>query len=276
MNHGEFRQPSAQYRGVTLWMLNDKLELDEILAQMEGFRDAGWGALIGRTFNGLLTEYLGDQWMEMVDAIVERAGELGLRVWLQAGYMPSGMPGLTPDTTHKGLLRQSLAEPVADGDQVLQSDGQYRYCVRLSPHVLDLLNKQAVTDYLNKAYRDPWHSRFGDQFGKTIEAIWVDEPHFRPPLLPWSDGASKKFRDQWGYDLADRVASLFAQVGDWQKVRHHYWRTVLAMFLEGYFAPVGEWCREHGIKFSGHLMGEDTLNSQIAWTGATMPCYEHM
>jgi hypothetical protein len=48
------------------------------------------------------------------------------------------------------------------------------------------------------------------------------------------------------------------------------------MLMTGYFDSVGKWCEEHGVKFSGHLMGEDTLNSQIKWTGSCMPCYEYM
>jgi hypothetical protein len=48
------------------------------------------------------------------------------------------------------------------------------------------------------------------------------------------------------------------------------------MFLESYFARVNDWCQAHNVRFSGHLMGEDTLNNQVAWTGAAMPCYEYM
>ena len=86
----------------------------------------------------------------------------------------------------------------------------------------------------------------------------------------------ERFEEKWGYAVTDHLPSLFVPTGDFQKVRHHYWRTVLDMFLVGYFENVDRWCREHGVKFSGHLMGEDTLNAQIGWAGAAMPCYEYM
>jgi len=276
MNREDFHNPSREYRGVTLWMLNDKLEVDEIVRQLEGFADAGWGAVIGRTFNGLRTEYLSDEWMDMVARIVERAEQLGLRVWLQAGYMPSAIPNLDPVQAHRGLAMRTKGEVVSEGEVVLCEDDAYGYCKRVLATTLDLLNREAVTDYLDQAYRDPWHSRFAEHFGKTIEAIWVDEPHFRPPLLPWSERLPATFAQQWGYDIAEHVPSLFRPVGDHYRVRHHYWRTVLSMFIEAYFEPVGRWCEEHHVKFSGHLMGEDTLNNQIAFTGAIMPCYEAM
>ncbi|MFW6146628.1 MAG: glycosyl hydrolase [Planctomycetota bacterium] len=276
MDRQEFKAPSAAYRGVTLWMLNDKLETDQVVEQLESFHRAGWGAVIGRTFNGLLTEYLSDDWMAMTDAIVARAGELGMRVWLQAAYMPSAVPDLDPAVQYKGLTARPADAAIEDNAEVLARDETYAYCKVAQPTVLDLLNGPAVTNYLNSAYRDVWYERFGEQFGKTIEAVWVDEPHFRPKLLPWSDRIEELFGDQWGYAITDHLPSLFRPVGDYDRVRHHYWRTAVGMFMAAYFKHVGQWCDEHNIKFAGHLMGEDTLNNQIAWTGATMPAYEYM
>ncbi|MBN2581599.1 MAG: hypothetical protein JXL80_00925 [Planctomycetes bacterium] len=276
MEPQDFRNPGAEYRGVTLWMLNDKLEVEEIVRQFDGIRAAGWGAVIGRTFNGLLTEYLSEEWMEIIEAIVGRAKKHDMRVWLQAGYMPSGIPNLDPADVGMGLAVRGKDEAGQAGDVVLAEDDRYAYCARSLGYVLDLLNRDAVMDYLDLAYIKPWYGRFGKEFGKTIEAIWVDEPHFRPPLLPWGDRVAETFRRQWGYDVAEHLPSLFRPVGDHQKVRHQYWRTVTGMFLDAYFEPVSRWCAEHDVKFSGHLMGEDTLNNQIGFTGACMPCYGHM
>ncbi|MGD8237127.1 MAG: glycosyl hydrolase [Armatimonadota bacterium] len=276
MDPNEFLNPDKAYRGITLWMLNDELEVDEIVRQLEGFAAAGWGAVIGRTFNGLRTEYLGDEWMAMVEQIIARARELGMRVWLQAGYMPSGVPDLDPACAHRALAMRSKSEPAEPNETVLWEDDEHVYCERVLGTVLDLLNGDAVADYLDLAYRDPWHSRFAAHFGETVEAIWVDEPHFRPPLLPWSVRLPRVFAEQWDDDITQHLPSLFRPVGEYHKIRHHYWRTVLGMFLEAYFQRVGQWCAAHDIKFSGHLMGEDTLNNQIAWTGAAMPCYEAM
>ncbi len=58
MERTEFADPGPAYRGVTLWMLNDRLDPDEIVRQLDGFKAAGWGAVITRTCNGLRTPYL--------------------------------------------------------------------------------------------------------------------------------------------------------------------------------------------------------------------------
>ncbi|MFC1717713.1 glycosyl hydrolase [Candidatus Poribacteria bacterium] len=276
MNKQVFADPGIPYRGVTLWMLNDKLEVDEIARQLRGFHKAGWGAVITRTFNGLRTEYLSEEWMQVLERIVAQAAELDMKVWFQAGYMPSAMPDLDPSMAHWMLTRKEKAEEIQEDENVLAEDDNYVYVERRLGHVLDLLDPVAADNYLKKAYEETWLDRFGQDFGGVIEAIWVDEPHFRPPLLPWSKALLTRFETKWGYDLADHLPSLFVKQGDFKMIRHHYWRIIVDMFLESYFVSVNKWCQANNVRFSGHLMGEDTLNNQIAWTGAAMPCYEYM
>ena len=276
MKPTEFARPAPRYRGVALWMLNDELEVGEVARQLDGIAAAGWGAVIGRTFNGLRTKYLGDEWMNIIDTIVAGCRRHGMKAWLQAGHMPSAVPDLPREIAHQVLVRKPKTAPPPEGATVLAQDETYLYCQQPLDNVLDLLDGPAVTQYVDDAYRKTWAGRFGKEFGKTIEGVWVDEPHFRPPPLPWSKKLPAIFQTKWGYALTDHLPSLYNKVGDYHKVRHHYWRTVLEMFLNAYFRAVGEWCGKNKLKFCGHLMGEDTLNNQVAWTGAAMPCYEHM
>ncbi|MBI5725586.1 MAG: hypothetical protein HZA50_16630 [Planctomycetes bacterium] len=274
MNKKEFANPGGEYRGVTLWMLNDRLEKAEIARQLQGFRRAGWGAVITRTFAGLLTKYLSDEWMEILGEIVRVARREGIKVWFQAGYMPSGVPDLRPEMAHKVIVCKPARE--AGEGKKLHADPNYAYYAETRPNVVDFLSRDAVREYLKIAYDEPWVRRFGKEFGRTVEAIWVDEPHFNPPLLPWNDALPGRFGRRWGYPLLPKLNALFSATGDFMKIRHHYWRTVLEMLLEGYFAGVRDWCDRHGVRFAGHLMCEDTIQSQIGWTAAVMPCYEYM
>lgn len=276
MDREQFRDPDLRYRGVTLWMLNDRLDGDELERQLAGFRDAGWGAVITRTFDGLLTPYLSDEWMRLLERIVRAAKDLGMKVWFQAGYMPGNIPELADEHRQEVLSACPADADPADGETVVARDEAFVYTEQRLEHALDLLNPDAVRAYLRQAYEQVWFERFGGEFGRTTEAIWVDEPHFRPGLLPWSDGLHERFRALWDYDVRDHVAALFRRVGDWRRVRHRSWRTVLDLLAEGYFEPVGDWCARHGVAFSGHLMGEDTLSAQTANTAACMPLYEYM
>ncbi|MGB2820993.1 MAG: glycosyl hydrolase, partial [Phycisphaerae bacterium] len=276
MDPRQFADPAAAYRGVTLWMLNDRLEPAEIERQLRGFRHAGLGAVITRTFDGLGTEYLSEEWMAILQRIVAVAGEIGVGVWFQAGYMPNGIPELPEHLEAKALVARRRAEPPEPGDSTVAERGETVYAERRLHHVLDLLSPEAGRSYVRQAYERTYGKRFADDLGRTVQAVWVDEPSFLPPLLPWSDRLAALYRRRWGEEIAPHVPALFARAGDFQRVRHRYWRTVVEMFLEGYFAEVSAWCGGHGLKFTGHLMGEETLFSQIAWTGSAMPAYGHM
>jgi len=276
MRPDEFREPEQEYRGVTLWMLNDLLQPNELRRQLRGFKEAGWGAVITRTFNGLRTEYLGEEWMQALDAIVETAAELGMKVWFQAGYMPNGIPDLPAEFEHRVLTARPKDEPAGDGEEVLGEDDACAYVASRLEHVLDMINPRAVGWYLRRAYEETWLARFGEHFGGTVEAVWVDEPCLRPGRLPWCERVWDAFGEAWGYPIQEHFVSLFRREGDWRKVRHHYWRTVLELFTGGYFETVSRWCAEHGVKFTGHLMGEDALRPQVGFNASVMPLYPFM
>lgn len=275
MDVNEFANPSNKYRGVTLWMLNDKLETDELKRQLKEIHDKGIGAVIGRTFIGLRTAYLSDEFIQRLQTIVDLAEELDMKVFFQAGFMPSGIPDQEPGSAQTGLASIPKGEEGQDA-KVLCEDDKHVYVETQNEYVLDMFNSEAVDKYLKAAYEDTWFSNFKEQFGKTISSIWVDEPHFYPPYIPWGNILQTEFEKEWGYKVEEHIPSLFLERGNFMKVRHHYWRTVTRLLLNGYFEQTSKWCERHGVSFSGHLMGEDTLAAQITFTGACMPMYEKM
>lgn len=289
-----FKNPGADYRGVTLWMLNDKLEKDEAVRQLESFYNAGWGAVITRTFMGLRTMYLSEEWMSVTEEVIKKARTLGMKVWLQeadknaAAYMPTGIPGMEEKFRNLILIRKKRYEFAEEDERLLATYGDYAfYEKKVVPPggwkellcVLDLLNPETVSTYLERAYKPLL--RFKDEFGKTVEAIWVDEPLIKvargiTPALPWTRDFAHLFKERWGYSILDYLPLLFSEEEDFIKVRHHYWRLLTERFKEAYFKQVYEWCERNGVRFTGHLMGEDTLFRQITWSGTTMPYYEFM
>ncbi|MGD1001480.1 MAG: glycosyl hydrolase [Candidatus Brocadiia bacterium] len=268
-----FADPGPEFRDVTLWMLNDRLEGDELVRQLEGIRAAGCGAVIARTYNGLRSDYPGEGFMASMETLVAAAGRVGLRVYLQAGFMPACVPDL-PEQFCLPVLTARAKGAAADA-RPLAVCGEVSIHAERAAGRLDLLNPAAVSYYLDLAYERTWR-RFKSEFGKTIVSMWVDEPHFNPPHIPWGDGLQAAFERQWGYPLAGAVPSLYGRTGNWELVRYQYWRTVVERLQEAYFAPIAAWCGKNRLAFSGHLMGEDYLESQIGWTGATMPLYPFM
>ncbi len=152
---------------------------------------------------------------------------------------------------------------------------------------IDTLNPEAVDIFIESTY-EAYRKRVGEWFGSAVPGIFTDEPHFatsiaqrrrdRHPVytLPWTRGFPQYFEKRKGYDLRDHLPSLFFNVGDYMKVRYDYWDTLTDLFLESYTKRIFEWCDKHGLKYTGHYLGEDTLTSQMRCIGAAMPHYEYM
>jgi hypothetical protein len=43
MINKDFKNPPKEYRPISFWSLNGKLERDELIKQIDSLKDAGWG-----------------------------------------------------------------------------------------------------------------------------------------------------------------------------------------------------------------------------------------
>ncbi|MDR2631984.1 MAG: hypothetical protein LBC60_13790 [Spirochaetaceae bacterium] len=90
----EFKHPGSEYRGAPFWAWNNRLEKDELLWQIEELKKMGFGGFHIHVRTGMATEYLSDEYMEMVKACVEKARVLGMLAWLyDEDRWPSGSAG---------------------------------------------------------------------------------------------------------------------------------------------------------------------------------------
>ena len=110
----DFMNVDMKYRGTDLWMLNDKLEEKELERQIEEMSKKGCGSFITRTFRGLKSDYPGEEFMGKMRVIINKAKETGMKIFLQAGYMPGGIPDLPEEYTHTVI---KVAEANAEGSQ---------------------------------------------------------------------------------------------------------------------------------------------------------------
>lgn len=117
--------------------------------------------------------------------------------------------------------------------------------------------------FLETTHRE-YFRRMGEHFGKSIPAIFTDEPS----LLTMNAGAGgatlhltpyilAEFHRRRGYDLKERLASLFFDEGDYQAVRFDYYETLHALWLENWALPLEHWCTQHGIALTGHYLEHD-------------------
>jgi hypothetical protein len=87
-------KPGAERRGKPFWAWNGELCADEIRRQVNIMNEMGFGGFFMHSRAGLATEYLGSEWMDMVEAAADEAEKLGMEAWLyDEDRWPSGSAG---------------------------------------------------------------------------------------------------------------------------------------------------------------------------------------
>ena len=89
-----FENPTVEYKGKPFWSWNGELERDELIRQTSVMKEMGFGGHFMHSRAGLITEYLGDEWFEHINAIADESERLGLEAWLyDEDRYPSGSAG---------------------------------------------------------------------------------------------------------------------------------------------------------------------------------------
>lgn len=290
-----FLKPTAEFRGAPLWSWNDELRNEELVRQIRLMRRAGIGGFYMHSRIGLLTKYMSDEWMDRVRTCIHEAKRLGMRAWLYdedrwpSGYAGGRVPERSEDFRARHLVCLDRNEAAPEESKPIATSADHIYYEVLSPRepgfngwsYVDLMNPRAVRAFLDESY-EPYAKKFEKDFGGTVPGVFTDEPcncwapTRWPRLVPWTPALPHRFKKDWGYDLPEHLPALFFDEGAFHKVRYHFWRTALALFIEAFTEQVGKWCADHKLALTGHFMAEDGLCEQLLWITAAMPHYEHM
>lgn len=139
---------------------------------------------------------------------------------------------------------------------------------------VDVLNPAAIRAFVRTTH-EAYKRELGADFGSVVPGCFTDEPQF--PSRPWTGAFAKTFRDTFGYDLLNHLPELFCAIGgkdEFSRVRHDYMETATALFVKAFSKTIGSWCGRNGLRFTGHVMCEDTLGGQTFCVGSAQRFYE--
>jgi len=310
----EAARRGREYRPTTLWSWNDRLEPDEVRRQIREMARGGLGGHFMHARRGLRETYLGPQWMEAVRNAIDEGAHTGVTPWLyDEDAWPSGSCSGRVYAGREAFRQKYLVvEPItgeawepSEGTVAVfvgQTDGRGNYTAlrrvpqpravcgrtpgrneiflhfvyRLGDHV-DVFSREATEAFLKQTH-ERYQETVGGEFGRAIPGIFTDEPQYAGAghRVPWSPHLVRYFQRTCDYDLLDHLPELFYPVGDYRKTRFDFFETVTRLFLLAWTMPIYQWCDRHGLRLTGHVMGEDTLLDQVRWVGAAMPHYEYM
>ena len=336
-----FRDPSAEYRGTPFWAWNCKLNQDELLWQLDIFKQMGFGGAHIHVRTGLDTPYLSDEYMDIVSKCIDKAKENQMLIWLYdedrwpsgaAGGLvtrnkqfrarhllftmkPYGSEGVIIDSASRATAvcgRTEKGNLLACYDVHLNQDGAlieykridyeedaiyekwYAYLEENSETTwynkqtyVNTLDKKAIDKFIEVTH-ERYYERFSHEFDNTIPAIFTDEPQFtyksslrrstdkNDVILPWTDDLEDTYAHAYhGESILDAIPELIWERQD-DKISHIRYRFhdhVCERFVQAYVDNCGQWCLEHQLQLTGHVMEEATLQSQTAALGEAMRCY---
>ncbi|MBQ7063430.1 MAG: hypothetical protein IJM90_00855 [Firmicutes bacterium] len=151
---------------------------------------------------------------------------------------------------------------------------------------LDTLNPKAVQRFIEETH-EKYYQTVGDEFGRTVPAIFTDEPQFahkttlgfaeeeKVCCLPYTDDFDESYRSQYGEEFLDTLPEVIWELpeGRVSTARYHYHDHVAQRFTEAFADTLGDWCEAHHLMLTGHMMQEPTLSSQTRALGEAMRSY---
>ena len=154
---------------------------------------------------------------------------------------------------------------------------------------VDTLSKDAIDEFISTTH-EKFKKCVGDKFGKSVPAIFTDEPQVFgaiPPrsgfcdkdaYLSWTTDFNKTFFEEYNFDLTDYLPELFYATDDEHayKTRFCYYTHLSERFCVAYMDNIGNWCAKNGIAMTGHAVGEDALYETLLQTADVMREYKNM
>jgi len=283
-----FENPPADFRPAPLWVWHDKLEKNMLTRDLEDFKEVGLGGGFMHPRYGLITEYLSDEWFDMVQHSVQEAKRLGLKAWIYdensfpSGFAGGWVPELMPESGNQpiGLRMQRVTEiPDADIAVVLRDDGgtfsdltsrvkpgdKGEYLIFLNQYnkkskwyagrsYVDLLIPGVTEKFIDVTMKG-YEKVAGDEFGTTLPGVFTDEPNINPGgkgVMRTTPALFDEFQKRWGYDLRPHLPSIFQEVGEWKRVRHNYYELLLELFIQRWSKPWYDYTEKKNLAWTGH------------------------
>lgn len=150
----------------------------------------------------------------------------------------------------------------------------------------DTLNAEAI-----KRFTEITHERYkeivGDEFDRTIPAIFTDEPQFTHKkrlnnsfdkmdlTIPWTDRVPEIYREIYSADILETLPELFWDLPQSAPSvhRYRYHDFISELFASSFADTVGKWCSDNNLALTGHMMEEPRLDSQTTALGEAMRSY---
>ena len=144
---------------------------------------------------------------------------------------------------------------------------------------VDIMRRDVTEKFLDVTL-NAYQRSFGAEFGGVVQGSFQDEAEIAPPdradTINFTPALFRAFQGKWGYDLRPALPSLFEKTGDWRKIRHDYYATLLDLFIENWAKPYFTYCNDNHLLFTGHYWEHEWPIPRVSPVSLAMAAYAHM
>lgn len=270
----DFKNVPKKYRPVPFWSWNEKLNTEETARQIDIMDKAGIGGYFMHARGGLETEYMGKEWFDNVEVGITEGKKRGMEAWAYdengwpSGFGSGMVNGMGIECQQKYLRCEKYT---SDGENTIAVTGGYRLYYDVNPFYVDTLSEKVVACFIDKIYK-PYVEKFGTDFA----GFFTDEPQISRNGIPWSFTLLEEYQKAYDEDLIPLLPELFENIGDYENTRIKFWKLITDLFSKNFMKQIYDWCEKNGIRFTGHMVCENTPGWQLQSNGAVMPHYEYL
>ena len=154
---------------------------------------------------------------------------------------------------------------------------------------LDTISYEAVAKFIEVTH-EAYKSAVGSEFGKTIPAIFTDEPEYGRVIpkpfskeddaaqVPWTTDFDVDLQKETGFALKPVLPELFFAMENNAPsyTKYVYYKYLTNRLADCFYGQIGRWCEENNLMLTGHSNTEDTMRMQMWCCGDVMRLYPHM
>jgi hypothetical protein len=148
-----------------------------------------------------------------------------------------------------------------------------------NPAYINMIDAVSAHTQIEGVY-EAHYQRYGAEFGKTIAGFFSDEPQFgntseqsfdtrlgkaKMPL-PWSDELAALLSQRCGEGYKALLPFLFAETVEQRvqpQMRYDYMDCISKLYAKNFSRPIGQWCRDHGVEYIGHVVEDNSVHSRL-------------
>ena len=152
---------------------------------------------------------------------------------------------------------------------------------------IHLIDPESVHVLIEAVY-EPHYAHYRDDFGTTIAGFFSDEPSLgndvlwgdapismyeyrvgHPGLaLPWTDELLSRLNEAMGRDVRGLLMGLWYDMGEiTPRLRVAYMDVLTALWREHFSYQLGNWCRDHGVEYIGHIIEDKNAHARTGCSG---------